>query len=79
MEPEKGQLIGARILFTGVVQILLETFSRPIPKDSNANDRASHRNLQILGLRILACILRHQELARASAIQFFVKDKERYI
>jgi len=72
IEPEKGQLIGARVLFTGVVQILLETFARPIPKDSNANDRASHRNLQILGLRILACILRHQELARASAIQFFV-------
>ena len=72
IEPEKGQLIGARVLFTGVVQILLETFARPIPKHSNANDRASHRNLQIIGLRILACILRHQELARASAIQFFV-------
>ncbi len=75
IEPEKGKVIGARVVLSGVVPLLCETFARSIPEDSSANDKVAYRNLGIVGLRCLACILRHQKLARESAMQFFASEK----
>jgi hypothetical protein len=75
IESEKGRVIGARIVLSGVVPLLCETFARSIPKDCDKNDKAAYRNLGIIGLRCMACILRHQKLARESAMQFFASEK----
>ena len=80
IEAEKGIVVGARIVLSGAVPLLCETFARDIPtngskNENNKNDQAAYRNLQIIGLRCLACILRHQQLARESAMQFFASAK----
>ncbi len=85
IEAEKGQTIGARVLLSGVVPMLFRTLAKTIPDlkdvdDSAARkkinaDRIENRNLQIIGLRCVACVLRHQKLARESARQFFVTEE----
>ena len=71
IEPERGQALGARVLLSGVVPLLLSTLAKKIPKDATATDKAHYRNLQVVGLRCVACVLRHQSLARESSSQFF--------
>ncbi len=82
IEPEKGQAIGARVLLSCVVPMLLSTLAKPIPEDATATEKADYKHLQIIGLRSVACVLRHQNLARELAGQFFVstsKDGENHL
>ncbi len=80
IEPERGQAIGARVLLSGVVPLLLSTLAKEIPDGATATDKADYKNLQIVGLRCVACVLRHQTLARESASQFFAtKEGESHL
>jgi len=75
IEPEKGQLIGARVLMSGVMPMLFKTLAKPIPPTASNTEKIDYRNLQIIGLRCVATVLRHQKLARVSASQFFVSEE----
>ena len=75
IEPERGQALGARVLLSGVVPMLFKTLAKKVPDNASATDRADCRNLQIIGLRCVACVLRHQKLARESAGQFFSTEE----
>jgi len=75
IEPNKRKDIGARVLLSGVVPMLFRTLAKPVPDDATATERVQYRNLQIVGLRCVACVLRHQKLARESASQFFATEE----
>jgi len=75
IESERGQAVGARVLLSGIVPMLLSTLAKPIPVNATATNKADYRHLQIIGLRNVACVLRHQKLARESASQFFATSE----
>ena len=75
IEPEKGQALGARILLSGVVPMLFRTLAKRIPEDASESEKIEYRHLKMIGLRCVACILRHQKLARESAGQFFATEE----
>lgn len=75
IEPERGQALGARVLLSGVVPLLLSTLAKKVPEDATAADKAQYKYLQVVGLRCVACVLRHQQLARESAVQFFTTEE----
>mmetsp|Transcript_8695 Transcript_8695/g.12997 ORF Transcript_8695/g.12997 Transcript_8695/m.12997 type:complete len:719 (-) Transcript_8695:92-2248(-) len=80
IEPEDGQALGKRVLLNGVVPLLLQTLAKRIPKNATATDKSYYKNLQVVGLRCVACLLRHQKLLRESAGQFFAtEDGERHL
>ncbi len=74
IEPEDGQALGKRVLLSGVVPLLLTTLAKKVPENATATDRSYYKNLQVVGLRCVACLLRHQKLLRESAGQFFATD-----